>query len=89
MKKFIITLSFVFLCLFYVSCVQTNTNTDNDPDEPDEHVCENYRSVWMDIEEFTCGETGEQQQICNYCEKVLYTRTFEKSHYYDIGICLF
>lgn len=86
MKKYIITLSFVFLCLFYVSCVQNNTNTDNDLDEPDEHICENYRSVWMDIKEFTCGETGEQQQICNYCEKVLDTRTFEKSHYYDIKV---
>ena len=46
------------------------------------HECEDYASEWMDFIEFSCGQKGQQQIICNVCNEVLQTRTITKEHNY-------
>ena len=55
-------------------------------DEVDTHDCNEHKSDWIDVNEFSCGETGQQKIICNKCQKVVQTRTFKKEHIYESSL---
>ena len=82
MKKIIIYLFYVFTFIFCIGC--TNNNQTNN--QIIEHSCFDYLSDWLDVVEFSCNETGEQQKICYLCENICFKRTFTKTHYYDIKV---
>ena len=57
-------------------------NNDDDEDDPwiDEHEC--VESDWIDVEEFTCGERGDQYTECTICGELMNARTYRKEHEY-------
>ena len=59
-----------------------NENNNNETDDPwiDEHEC--VESDWIDVEEFTCGERGDQYTECTICGELMNARTYRKEHEY-------
>ena len=59
-----------------------NENNNNETDDPwiDEHEC--VESDWIDVEAFTCGQTGDQYTECTICKELINTRSYKKQHEY-------
>ena len=85
MKKYIRSLLLIlFLSIVLLGC-STPDGPDPDPDpnpDDDYHECFDFPSDWIDVEEFTCGESGRQEIQCTKCGEMLDFRTITKKHEY-------
>lgn len=85
MKKYIRSLLLIlFLSIVLLGC-STPDGPDPDPDpnpDDDYHECLDFPSDWIDVEEFTCGESGKQEIQCTKCGDMIEERTITKKHSY-------
>lgn len=74
---------FIIVLLFTFALVGCTKVPDEPDDKIDEHNCEDYESDWIDDEEFTCLQKGDQYTICTKCGELISTRTITKYHNYE------
>ena len=74
MKKYITILVFIMI----ISLTLLGCDTPEPPQRPvedDYHECFDYSSDWIDVDEFTCNESGKQIKQCIKCGELIDERT--------------
>ena len=78
-KKYVLFMILFVLMIILIGC----GTPDVDPGgSGGEEVHECVESDWIDVEEFTCGEVGDQYTECTICQELMNQRTYKKRHDY-------
>ena len=85
MKKYLLSLFFIFVCILLIGCTDPNEggNEGGGDDLPTYHECLDNQSEWIDDVPFTCDETGDQHTECTICGELVDFRTITKKHEYE------
>ena len=80
MKKYVRAL----VLILFIGIILVGCDTPDNPPTPsdDYHECFDFPSDWIDVVEFTCGESGRQEIQCTKCGEILDYRTITKKHEY-------
>ncbi|MBQ8293243.1 MAG: glycoside hydrolase family 5 protein [Bacilli bacterium] len=70
----------VLLLIFVIVFIFTLTSCNGDEQDLDTHICLENLSEFKFDQEYKCGETGIQNQICNVCKKVINTQEVVVEH---------
>lgn len=79
MKKYIKSLLFI---LFFSLIITGCTSNEKPIITPSYHECLDNQSDWIDADDFSCNEEGEQYTVCNICGDIVEQRTIIKKHQY-------